>query len=176
MATIILLSGLLIMSAAVILFTLIWLVGGLIGIIYGAPFVPSSGRKVKAVMAMADIQPGEVVYELGSGDGRLVFAALEYTDNVFGIEVAWPQYWWSRLRQVIQHKGGILQRKNMFDVSLTQADVVICYLYPPIMKRLKMKFEEELPEGARVIAYAFPVPGWPIEKQKGHIYLQKKTS
>jgi hypothetical protein len=54
----------------------------------------------------------------------------------------------------------VILRKNFYQASLTDANVVICYLYPEAMKRLRYKFEDELKPGTLVISNTFAVPGW----------------
>lgn len=126
------------------------------------------------MLQVAQIKPGERVVDLGAGDGRLVFAAAQAGAKAVGYEISWPVYIASRLTQFFGHHGGQLVRKNIFDVSLNDADVILCYLLPETMQKLKPKFERELPPHARLISHAFPIPDWPVAKQAGRVFLQYK--
>lgn len=121
---------------------------------------------------MSRIKPGERVVDLGAGDGRLVFAAAKAGAKATGYEISWPVYLASRATQFFGRHGGRLVRRNIFDVSLKHTGVVLCYLLPETMQKLKAKLEQELPIHARVISHAFPVPGWPIAKQENSVFLQ----
>lgn len=167
-----LLSMLLITLAISLIVFIIWFLGGIVSFISGGPFVPSKKRNVKIMIEVAGLKAGERVVDLGSGDGRLVFAAAATGAKAVGYEVSWPAWAWSRLLQIVGRKGGELCRSNAFKVSLKDADVVFCYLFPDTMKKLKPKLEQELPSGARVISNRFPIPGWPIAKQHGQVFLQ----
>lgn len=153
---------------------IIWFLGGIISFLSGGPFVPSKKDSVAIMVNLANLKAGERVVDLGSGDGRLVFAAAEKGVNATGYEVSWPAWAWSRLLQILGRHGGELRRANAFKVSLKEADVVFCYLFPDTMLKLKPKLEQELPEGARVISNRFTVPGWPVSQQQGQIFLQHR--
>lgn len=153
---------------------IIWFLGGIVSFVSGGPFVPSKTDSVHQMITLADLKAGEKAADLGSGDGRLVFAAAEKGADAVGYEVSWPAWAWSRFLQVVGRKGGELRRANAFKVSLKEADVVFCYLFPVTMQKLKPKLESELKPGTRVISNRFPIPGWPVSKQVGPIFLQFK--
>lgn len=167
-----LLSILLIALALSLVIFIVWFLGGIVSMISGGPFIPSKKDSVKTMIKVASLKPGERVVDIGSGDGRLVFAAAKTGAEAIGYEVSWPAWAWSRLLQIVGGRGGKLIRANAFKVSLKDADVVFCYLFPDTMVKLKPKLEAELPPHARIISNRFPIPGWPVAKQESQVFLQ----
>ncbi len=127
-----------------------------------APFVPTRRRDLQKILEIARIKHGEIFYDLGSGDGRLVRAAARSGAKAFGFERAWPLVLWSRFLIFIFGLRGqaSIVRANFLKINLSQADVIFCYLMPKGMDRLKPKLETELKPGARVFSRTFAVPGW----------------
>jgi SAM-dependent methyltransferase len=141
---------------------------------HGAPFVAMEPEVVERVMKLAEVKKGDVFYDLGSGDGRLVIAAALHGAKAYGVEidrlrVVYSITWIYLLRLRKQAK---IIHKDMFKVSLKKADVVSLYLLEETNERLKRKLKKELKKGARVVATGFVVPGWKPEKidSRGTIY------
>ena len=119
-----------------------------------------------------------MVYDLGSGDGRLLFAALDKgVGKAVGIELDPERV--GNARETARSKGleariSFLQA-DVMEVSLADASVVLCYLSPSASVALKPKFESELKPGTRVVMESFPVPTWKpvriLEKEYKHFYL-----
>ena len=115
---------------------------------------------------LPDINRGDIV-DLGSGFGTLLFPIAKIKKNhlVIGYETSFFPYIVSKLTLIFKNSKNIeIQRKNFFDVSLNQASLVICFLYPDAMKKLKHKFENELKKDAYVISHTFAIHGWKPEK------------
>lgn len=166
------LSTLLIGLVVLLLLLITSFIGHIISALAGASFVSSRKKIVTAMIELANIKPHDRVVDLGSGDGRLVFAAAKTGAVAIGYEISWPVWLQSKLTQIIGRHKGKLVRANIFTVSLAEANVVFCYLLPPVMAALKPKLEQDLPPGARVISHAFPVPGWPVSDRQGKVFLQ----
>jgi SAM-dependent methyltransferase len=127
----------------------------------GAPWVPTHRRTVRKMLTMARVQPGELIYDLGSGDGRIItIAAREFGARAVGIEIDPLRYVWSRLRIAVLGLRSQVRVVfgNLFDQDLSAADVVTCYLLQDTNDRLAAKLERELHPGARVVSntYTFP--------------------
>ncbi len=124
----------------------------------GAPWVPSSMKVVNQMLELADVQPGERVYDLGCGDGRLVIAAArKYQAVGIGIELD-PLRWLfcQILIAVFGLRGKVtVQRGDLFKIDLSDADVVACYLLPKTNKKLEEKLMRELQPGTRVVTNTF---------------------
>lgn len=129
----------------------------------GGAYSPTRSRAVKKMLEHARIQPGDVLVDLGAGDGRiLLHAARKYGIPVVGIEIDPLRWCYCRLRlglSGVRHLATV-RLANFFDVDLSFATVVTFYLSQAAADKLKAKFEAELPDGARVVSYRRPIRGW----------------
>ena len=129
-----------------------------------APWLPSFKRDIARIIKLANVQPGEVVYDLGSGDGRILVALANATpaERVVGYEVSLLLYIWSRVRIAFLGLSGKAEVRfsDFYRHDLSQANVIFCFLTPRAMKRLGEKFRRELRPGTRIISYSFSIPGW----------------
>ena len=128
-----------------------------------APYVPTPPEIVTEMLRGANVGPNDVVYDLGSGDGRIVIAAAkEFGARGVGIELD------VRLIQESQDKAfnaGVADRtefiwKDIFDVDLSPATVVTIYLFPEVNARLLPKLMRELKPGTRVVSHQYPIGDW----------------
>jgi predicted RNA methylase len=146
-----------------------------------APYVASPGKVVDMMLEMARIKPGETVYDLGSGDGRILIAAAEkYKAHAVGIEIS-PALVAAAGEQI--KKAGLSDRATVIQgdvlhTDFSSADVVTIYMDAASNAKLRPQLEKYLKPGARVVSHDAEVPGWKpvrIEKtsdDKGHtIYL-----
>jgi len=125
-----------------------------------APFVPTPSRVLHRMMELADIAPGEKVYDLGCGDGRLVIAASKkYQASAVGIEISPLAYILARLRAFASGADVTFILGNFMDYDISDADVVFCYLLEGHMKKLQDKFKT-LKRDCRIVCHQFEVPGW----------------
>ncbi|MEZ0319575.1 MAG: class I SAM-dependent methyltransferase [Pyrobaculum sp.] len=130
---------------------------------YDVPFVASPEVVVRRMLQIARVQPGEVVYDLGSGDGRIVIiAAKEFGARSVGVEVRKDLYEQSmaRIKDMGLSGRAYIINASFFDVDLSNADVVTMYLLTTVNERLRPKLEKELRPGTRVVTHDFEVPGW----------------
>ena len=130
--------------------------------VFGAPWVPLEPHVVKRIFELVKIKPGEIFYDLGSGDGRMVIAAASQGAKAYGIEVDPWRVWYSRFCIFIFGLSGrahIIQ-KNIFDVDLSNADVVTIYLLQETNNKLFPKLQKELKPGTRILSSAFNFPKW----------------
>lgn len=123
------------------------------------PFVPSKSSVVAKMIEAAQLKGGDCVYDLGCGDGRLLFAA-EKTAGITatGFEIAPLVYLLAKLRKFLQRAQSKVEFKNFFAVNLNRADVIFCYLIPNVMPRLSEKLKAECRPGTRIISNTFHIP------------------
>jgi SAM-dependent methyltransferase len=146
--------------------------------VVGAPYIPTPRRTVRVMLALAGLGPDDLLYDLGSGDGRVLFiAAEEFGAKAVGIEIDPLRYLWVRMLIRLRGLTGKVEILfgNFFDVNLNQADVVTCYLRSSTNNRLEGKFESELRPGTRVASRKFKFLGWPLidEDRDEQVYLYR---
>lgn len=128
-----------------------------------APYVASPGEVVDRMLEMARIKPGETVYDLGSGDGRILIAAVErYKAKAVGVEIS-PAL--VRAANAEIEKAGLTGRARVIEgdaleVDFSEADVVTLYLETEANAKLRPRLERFLKPGARVVSHDYEVPGW----------------
>lgn len=129
-----------------------------------APWLPVFKRDVIRIAKLADVHEGDVVYDIGSGDGRILVALANNTKArlLVGYEISFLLYVWSVIRvKFLGFRKRIEVRYSDFlSRDLSQADVIFCFLTPMAMKKLGPKFKKELRPGTRIVSYSFSIPGW----------------
>lgn len=118
---------------------------------------------VEAMLSLAGVLPGEVVFDLGSGDGRIVIMAAErFGARGVGIEI--DDALAAESQKTVETKGLEEEVKiihaNVFDVDISPADVVTLYVAPTSMNELRPFLERYLRPGTRVVSHKFEVTGW----------------
>ncbi len=129
----------------------------------GAGWQPTSRRKVRKMLEMCGAGPSDVVYDLGSGDGRIIVeAAKTYNARAVGIEVDPIRVLLSRFAVGINDLRGRARVVwgNFFHVDLREATVVTLFLSQGANRRLKAKLLSELRPGARVVSYVWTFEDW----------------
>lgn len=126
-----------------------------------APWVPSATTDLPRIFSMFSYKKGEIFYDLGSGNGQVVFYASKHGLAARGIEMSFWMYIYSQIKKYLtDNNKSQLILGNLFNKDLSDADIVFVYGMPKILKnRLRVKLEKELKNGARVISYAFPIDG-----------------
>ena len=131
-----------------------------------SPFVASPVPVIRRLLTMADLKPGEVLYDLGAGDGRtLIIAAQEFGALGVGIELRDDL-----VKQAVKkiRKLGLEDRikiihGDLFKVDISPADVVYLYLTTSANEKVKPKLEAELRRGTRVVSHDYEIIGWKAE-------------
>jgi cyclopropane fatty-acyl-phospholipid synthase-like methyltransferase len=142
-------------------------------------YVPTPDAVVSAMLDLAGVTGADLVYDLGSGDGRIVIeAARKYGARGVGIELD-PELNKKAARNA--EKAGVggkvtFVRADFFKTDLSDASVVTLFLSPNINARLQPKLRRELKPGARIVSHRFPMPpDWKPERDiavKGtHVFL-----
>lgn len=155
-------------STAFLLVFLVVLIGvvgtAAIGAWKAAPWVPTRLSDVRRMLDLAQLKPGEMVVDLGSGDGRFLSAAARsYGARGIGYELSLLPYLvsllvlWGPRRK----KQAVVHYADFFHADLSQADVITIFLTPNAMKKLTTKFATGLKSGCRIVSFAFAWPGRP---------------
>ncbi len=142
-----------------------------------AVFIPLPMRTVRKMLALAKIKKGDVLYDLGSGDGRvLITAAQEFGVKAVGIERSKFFVWISRMNiklKGLQDKTKVVEG-DFFKHDLRKATVVTAYLSQRLNDELQPKLEKELRKGTRVLSADHEFKDWKEIKRikTGHFYTR----
>lgn len=131
----------------------------------GARWYPTRRSTARRMLELAGVRPGDVVYDLGSGDARtLMLAAEEFGARGVGIEIDPGRHLIarSRVRRAGLADSVDLVRGDLFEADIGDADVVIVYLRQHTNDALAEKLTAELKSGARVASNTYTLPGLPL--------------
>jgi hypothetical protein len=134
----------------------------------GAPYVPTPHAIADRMLTLANVGPNDYLIDLGSGDGRLVIAAVAKYNarGATGIEID---------RNLVKHaidqadKAGVADRAtfvagDLFVADIERATVVTLYLLPSMLADVEAKLRKELKPGTRVVSHDYSLPSWtPVE-------------
>lgn len=131
------------------------------------PYVPTPNEVVEAMLKVADVKKGDVLYDLGSGDGRIVItAAQKFGTRGTGIDIN-PE----RIKEANENaqKAGVTNlvrflNQDLFEANIKDATVVTLYLLPSINLRLLPKLLKDLRPGTRIVSHAFDMGDWKPEQ------------
>lgn len=152
----------LIIAVQLILFTILFLfllyfLSMIISDLFGVPFVPTRGKSVEQILAQIKFKRHDVFYDLGCGDGRLVFyVARHYKIRAVGVELNPLLYFFSQLKKKFTRNHRVsFYRRNFFDVDLRQSTVIYLFLFPEVVEKLKAKILKECRHGTIIISHGF---------------------
>jgi ribosomal protein L11 methylase PrmA len=131
-------------------------------------FVPTPQEVVEDMLRLANVQKGDVLYDLGSGDGRIaITAARKYGIKATGIDID-PE----RIREANENakKAGVtdlvkFRQENLFSADFKDATVITLYLLPDLNVKLRPKLWNELKPGTRIVSHQFEMGAWKPEKR-----------
>lgn len=141
------------------------------------PFVPTEEAAVEAMLALAGVGPGDLLYDLGSGDGRIVIAAARDRDaRGVGVDIdpvriadAMEQAGWAGVERLVD-----FIEEDLFSVDVSPATVVSLYLLQSINEQLRPRLLSQLRPGARIVSHAFDMGDWKADERikvgDAHIY------
>jgi tRNA G10 N-methylase Trm11 len=131
-------------------------------------YVPTPPEVVEAMLKVADVKRGDIVYDLGSGDGRIPITAVQKfgATNAIGIDIDSQ-----RISEANENakKAGVTDKvrflnEDLFQANISQATVVTLYLLDSLNEKLRPKLLRELKPGTRIVSHAFRMGDWQPEK------------
>jgi precorrin-6B methylase 2 len=133
------------------------------------PYVPTPRAVVDRMLAIAKVNKNDILYDLGSGDGRIVItAAQKYGTRGVGIDIN-PR----RIEEANANaqKAGVtklvkFRQQDLFETDLSKATVVTLYLLPEINIKLRSKLLKELKPGTRIVSHAFDMGEWKPQQKE----------
>ena len=147
---------------------LLWI---LIPALYGLPPVPTNPERIRKALKLVNLQPNEILYDLGAGDGRiLLIAARDFEAKAIGIEIGPLQCALIWLRVVANGFGRQVQVRweNFYKADLKDADVVFVYATSKEVMKLAPHLETQMKTGSRLVSISADFPEWEpsaIDKQ-----------
>lgn len=131
------------------------------------PYVPTKQTVVDAMLKIANVSKGDIHYDLGCGDGRIVISAAKRGAIATGVDID-PQ----RIKEAKENAkaAGVTDKVtfiegNLFDMDFSKATVLTLYLLPNVNLKLRPKILSELKPGTRIVSHAFDMGDWKPEKQ-----------
>ena len=144
----------------IFLLALLWI---LVPAFYGLPSRPTKRDRVRKALKLADLKQNETLYDLGAGDGRVLFiAANEFGAKAVGVEVAPVQCLLIWFRIVSSGSGGRVKIKmeNFYRAELKDADVVYIYATLHELMKLAPHLEKTMKPGSRLVSISADIPEW----------------
>jgi tRNA A58 N-methylase Trm61 len=131
-------------------------------------FVPTPEDVVEQMLKLANVHKGDVVYDLGCGDGRTVITAAK----TFGVRAVGIDINPERIKESLENarKAGVMDRvtfrnEDLFEANIKEATVVTLYLLQSLNVKLRPKLWKELKPGTRVVSHDFDMGDWKPDKQ-----------
>ncbi len=153
-------------------FLALLLIPGFYAAIKSGPFVPSVRKRHKNMIELAKMTDKDVVYDLGCGDGRLVFSASKVAKKAIGYELSIPLVLYGKLLSLFRPRSSI-RFGNIWSQDYSEATVIFCYLLPKAMKQFYQEVWPTLTPGTRVVSNAFAIKDLKptAEDEEGKVYL-----
>jgi len=131
------------------------------------PFVPTPIEVIDRMLELAEVKKGDVVYDLGSGDGRVVIrAAKRY--GVRGVGIEMDKLLLENARTAAKMEGVShlveFRSEDALQADISPATVLTLYMLPWFNEAMKPRFKKYLKTGSRIVAHDFGIEGWPPDK------------
>jgi ribosomal protein L11 methylase PrmA len=140
----------------------------------GGPYAPMGPGKIKILMDLLKVKPGEKAVDLGSGDGRIVIELAKKGAEAYGYEINPLLVLWSRynIRKAGLHKKATIIWKDYWREDFSSFDIATVYVLPHMMGPVKRKLKKELKsKNARVATNYFKFPDLKEFRKKDTIFL-----
>jgi protein-L-isoaspartate O-methyltransferase len=142
-------------------------------LVRGALFVPTHEKTVKEIVRLAEITPGVIAADIGSGDGRIVIELAKAGAKVTGFEIVRVLAWWSnrRIKQLGLENTALIKRTDFWKEDFSRYDRVVVFGITHIMDRLSKKLKLELRPGTLIISNGFELPGFDLKQKQNGIFV-----
>lgn len=160
-----------ILLVIIIVFSLIFLFFSLQAIITiirtKVPFARTPDLNIEKILAelkKRNIPPGSLLYDLGCGDGEVIFRAEKYGYKSIGYELSLYQYLRGLMKKKLNRSKVKIIRKDFMDEDIGKADIIFIFLVGKVMPLVGEKLKNNLKKGTIVISYGFAITNWKIDK------------
>jgi len=130
------------------------------------PYVPTPMKVAERMLELAKVNRNDVLYDLGSGDGRIVILAVQkYGAHAVGVELDGKRYQESsaRIEELGLASRAKILHEDMFKTDIHNATVVTLYLLTSVNEEIRPMLEKQLRSGTRVVSHDFQMNGWKAE-------------
>ena len=138
---------------------------------FGAPFLPTLKARVPEAITLSGLKSGQTLIELGSGDGRVLYAAAEKGIYAIGYELNPLLVIYSKIRTFKHRKKIKIIWGNFWNKQWPPADAIFVFLLQPYMQKLDTKIIQNYPEGIKLVSFAFTIPDKKPTRTKQGLYL-----
>ncbi|MBD3413709.1 MAG: methyltransferase domain-containing protein [Candidatus Aminicenantes bacterium] len=138
------------------------------GIGLDVPYVPTPMKVVDEMLELADLEQGDVLLDLGCGDGRIVIqAAVQYTVRGSGVDLNSERVEESRQNARIAGVENLVEfhNQNLYETDLSEATVITLYLLPSVNLKLRPRIFDEVKPGTRVLSHDFDMNSWTPDEE-----------
>ncbi len=160
------------MAMAIVLVAALIILFGFVAWV-GPPYVPTLKQQIKSALDLLNLQPGQTIFELGSGDGRFARAAAKQGIRVVGYElnpmlVIYSKIVTWRYRDLVKIRWGNIWSKRWPE----DADAIYAFLLDKFMPKLDKKITQTYPrKNIKLVSFAFEIPGKKPKKTKDGLFL-----
>ncbi|MDD4332869.1 MAG: hypothetical protein PHT51_02045 [Patescibacteria group bacterium] len=142
------------------------------------PFARTPEDNIKRIFNEINLPKNSLIYDLGCGDGRVLFLAEKYGYKSIGYELSLYPYLKAKIKKFLIHSQVEIYQKNFLKADLNKADAIFIFLTKKGIADLSQKLKNELKSGTIIISYGFTLPSWKIDKiidtKPSKFYLYKK--
>jgi predicted RNA methylase len=131
------------------------------------PYYPTPESIAERMLEIGELKPGEKMFDLGSGDGRIVIlAARKFKADATGVEIDPDLHSGSsqKIKKLGLERHARIILGDMLKQDYSSADMITMYLLPTFNDRMRPILEKQLKKGTRVVSHDFEIPGWVPEK------------
>lgn len=136
-----------------------------------APYVPTPQSLVNRMLELVEAGPGDVMYDLGCGDGRFLITAVDDFDVKKAVGYELNKHLYEVAEDNVAKRGLIdkirIESGDFMDADFSEATIITLYLTTSGNAKLRPKFKEELQQGTRIISHDFPIMGWVQSTEDG---------
>jgi precorrin-6B methylase 2 len=136
-----------------------------------APYVPTPQSLVNRMLELVEAGPGDVLYDLGCGDGRFLIIAVDEFDVKKAVGYELNKHLYEVAEDNVAKRGLIdkirIESGDFMDADFSEATIITLYLTTSGNAKLRPKFKEELQSGTRIISHDFPIMGWVQSTEDG---------
>jgi hypothetical protein len=142
-------------------------------LLFGAPYLPTLTPQVHTALELANLKPGEMLLELGCGDGKILIAAAQVGVHSVGYElnpvlalIAWLRT--RKFRREVTVVWG-----NFWTKQWPPADAIFTFLLDRYMERLDLRISESVSRPVKLVSFAFRIPGKKADEEKAGVFVYK---